>query len=169
MQARRWQKLAVTSYQETFSVIPMKGKIDKIKINNLADGRKYATLSINGETYNLWNAQYLDRLKEGDIISYNFTQKGRYKNIGNILKVESGQKTDIPKQSGLNMSIIPPAYRKDIQIARLSCLKSAIYATQDLIDVDLDKKTDTIIAVARKFEKYITDFGEIVNPDEKKK
>ncbi len=46
----------------------------------------------------------------------------------------------------------------------MSCLKTALYATQDLIDLPLDEKADKIVEVAKKFESYVTDFGEFLEP-----
>ena len=138
----------------------MKGKIEKMQINELADGRKYATLIIGGEAYNLWNAQYLAKLKEGDTIGYNFTQKGSYKNIGSILSVEKAAETGLPKKSEPNLSLLTPAYRKDRQIVRMSCIKSAIYTANDLIDVNSFEKDKIVVGVAKIYEDYITDFGE---------
>lgn len=146
----------------------MKGKITKRWINKLDDGKKYEVLSINGERYAIWDERYLNSFKEGDTVSYDFSEKGKYKNIDNIAKVEPEPKKST-KYESLNTKIITPAYRKDRQIVRMSCLKNAIFATQDMIDIDLNKKTDTIVDVARKFEDYITNFDDLQNQDDEDK
>ncbi len=146
----------------------MKGKIAKIWMNNLDDGRTYATLSINGERYTLWDKKYLNSLKEGDTVSYDFKQSGKYKNIKSISKVnanpkdESNSKAKLP-YNGLNNNGIDQQLKKDLEIVRMSCLKTAaLYITQDMIDLPLDKKADTIVEVAKKFESYVTDFEDFL-------
>jgi len=125
----------------------------------LNDGRTYATLSINGERYNLWDKNYLNNLKEGDKVDYDFKQSGKYKNIKNISKVNSNPKTNTT-YNGLDNNGIDPSFKKDLEIVRMSCLKSAIYATRESDGLDLDERADTVIDVARKFENYVTDFEE---------
>ena len=148
----------------------MKGKIEKIWRNELDDGRVYATLSIDGTRYNLWDKKYLNNLKEGDTVDYEFRKSGKYNNIKSISKAngnpkaESNSKAKLP-YNGLNNNGIDQQLKKDLEIVRMSCLKTAaLYITQDMIDLPLDKKADTIVDVARKFESYVTDFGDFLEP-----
>jgi len=139
----------------------MKGKIEKIWENKLDDGRTYETISVNGIRYNIWNEEYFGKLKTGDNVEFNFQEKGKYKNIQDISvqkRPQESQNREIKKQEP--KSYINPMIKKDRQIARMSCLKSALYLTQDLAAFDVEQKTDKIIDIAKKFEKYITDFSD---------
>lgn len=137
----------------------MKGKISKVWENRLDDGRSYLTLSINGERYNVWDKKYFGGLREGETVSYEFTRKGKYNNISSISKAEADQESR-QNGNGFNGNGLDPASRKDLEIVRMSCLKTALSATQDLTDLTLNEKADTIIDVARRFESYVTDFDE---------
>lgn len=155
----------------------MKGKIDNIKINNLNDGRSYATLSIGGQRYSLWNKEYMEELNKGDMIEYDFKQSGKYKNITDISEHIKNSKPDsqdndlqnyISKKeynnNGINNEMddfISPELKKDREIVRMSCIKSAIYLTKDLGRIDLDKKSNHVINTAKKFENYITNFDDL--------
>lgn len=138
----------------------MKGKISKIWHNKLDDGRTYDTLSIDGERYNLWNKEYLGKLKEGDMLEYEFTKKGKYKNIQKLTIQEQTEHNTPDADKEEQKTYLNPMIKKEREIARMSCIKSAIYAVGQLVDLDVDEKTDKIIDVAKKFEKYITDFSE---------
>lgn len=150
----------------------MKGKISKMWINSLGDGRTYATLQIGEDRYQLWDQEQIKSISQGDTIEYDFSKSGRYKNISKLTKVMASKK----KPEEEHASIIP-LYKgkldretiKSREIVRMSCLKSALYASSDLIDYEFDEKTDKIIEVAKKFEKYITDFGEMDKLVPKKK
>ena len=141
----------------------MKGKISKIWINRLDDGRTYATLSINGERYTLWDKKYIDSLKEGDVIKYEFKQAGRFKNIKNISKL---QKIKDAESIGYSAGM-PSDYdlRKDREIVRMSCLKSALYMTRDFLEMSIEERVAKAISVARQFEKYITE-DDFLKPDD---
>ena len=105
--------------------------------------------------------KYLNSLKEGDKVDYDFKQSGKYKNIKKISKVNSNPRSD-PQYNGLNNNWIDPSFKKDLEIVRMSCLKSAIYTTRELDGLDLDERTDAVIDIARKFENYVTDFEEFL-------
>ena len=134
----------------------MKGKLTGIRRIKLNDGRVYEALSIGGKTYNLWDSEYIGKLKPGDTIDYEFTQSGKYKNIKKLAIVnappaESSEQKNPGKP-------INPLLRKDIEIVRMSCIKSALYITNDLIELNPDEKAEKTVEVARVFEKYVTDF-----------
>jgi|GEM_PF-642556 len=150
-------------------VMGMKGTISKIWENKLDDGRTYMTLSIDGERYNVWDKKYFGNLNEGDSVSFNFSQKGKYKNISAISKADANPNAETDSNgrqsyNGHNGNGFDHAFRKDLEIVRMSCLKTALSATDDLIDLPLDEKADTIIDVAKKFESYVTDFKEFLSP-----
>jgi len=137
----------------------MKGKISKIWINKLDDGRTYATLLINGRKYTSWEQDHYQNLKKGDVVEYEFRQAGNFKNIKSIALTDSKNEPtgDIYSQyfeeNGLDLELI-----KNREIVRMSCLKSALYATQTLTELDIDERAETAIEMAKKFEQYITDF-----------
>ena len=94
----------------------MKGKISKMWINKLDDGKRYAVLSINGERYALWDEQYLNSFKEGDTVSYDFSEEGKYKNIDNIAKIQPEPEKK-KEYKPLDANLLNPAFKKD----RCSC------------------------------------------------
>jgi hypothetical protein len=145
----------------------MKGKISKIWINELDDGRTYASLSINGERYTLWNKKYIEELQKGDEVEYDCKQSGKYKNITNIAKVQSGPVVDSNNNgsdngfnNGLNNGI-DHGLKKAREIVRMSCIKSAIYLTKDFGGMDLDDRAESVVEVARKFERYVTEVEDL--------
>lgn len=120
----------------------MKGRIDEISVNELKGGRKYLTLSINGDKYSLWDKKYFETLQKGDLIEYEWRQSGNFRNI---TRIEVDPNTD------------PANYMdtREKHIVRMSCIKSAA----DILrysDTDFPEKTDLALEAARKFEKYVT-------------
>lgn len=121
----------------------MKGIIDNVWENESKNGKKYVTVEIAGEKYSVWDTGYFDHLKQGAEISYDVRQKGSFKNLIDI--TPAGDATEEPVYRG----------RKDRQIARLSCLRSASEILAP-IHMDTDAKRDLVIDTARYFERYIT-------------
>ena len=116
----------------------MKGKIEAIEIRDLEDGRSYASLVIDGEKYSLWDKDMMQRLREGDIVQYEWKQSGNFRNI-----------TSIEPENDRNY-----LSEKDRTIVRMSCLKSAseILSTAQL---EIEKKGDFALEMAKYFEKYV--------------
>lgn len=131
----------------------MKGEIEKIWDNESRNGQRYLGISVDGERYTLWEEKYFDKLKEGDIIDFEWKKSGKYKNITKI---------------NMNNDDNDFMERKQENIIRMSCLKSAseLIAGSDLEPV---KRADMALDFAGKFEKYIRDGLEEDAPEPKKK
>lgn len=131
----------------------MKGEIEKIWDNESRNGKRYLGISVDGERYTLWEDEYFDKLKEGDIIDFEWKKSGKYKNITKI---------------NMNNDDNDFMERKQESIIRMSCLKSAseLIAGSDLEPV---KRADMALDFAGKFEKYVRDGLEEGAPDPKKK
>ena len=131
----------------------MKGEIEKIWENESRNGKRYLGISVDGERYTLWEDEYFDKLKEGDIIDFEWKKSGKYKNITKI---------------NMNNDDNDFMERKQESIIRMSCLKSAseLIAGSDLEPV---KRADMALDFAGKFEKYVRDGLEEDAPEPKKK
>lgn len=124
----------------------MLGKIDKVWENEAQNGKAYLVLEIDGQRYSLWDAEWLGRLRDGDIVQYDWKKSGKFRNITDIDRVKPDPDT-------------PPVNEKDDQIVRMSCLKSAssLFSGSDL---DAKKKVRYTMAAAERFERYIRADGE---------
>lgn len=120
----------------------MRGRINKIWENSSKEGQKYWVLSIDGKRYSVFDGDYVDGLEEGSVVEYDANKKGKYNNITALKKIQ------VDDDSYLS--------RKDEQIIRMSCLKSASELLSG-IDMEPDKKADAAIGVARKFQRYVKD------------
>ena len=127
----------------------MLGKIEKLWQNQAQNGQPYLVLAIEGQRYSLWDREWLDKLREGDIVDYDWKQAGKFRNV-----------TSIHLTNGDHRSYSPSD--RSQQIARMSCLKSASAIFSNL-DLEPKKKVRLTIAAAKHFEKYIS-MGEIENP-----
>lgn len=136
----------------------MKGKISKIWINKLDDGRTYATLMIGGRKYTTWDQSHYQSLKKGDVIDFDYKKAGNFKNIKSLSVIGEEKPTNDPFQQYINEYGPDLDLIKNREIVRMSCLKSAIYATGDLSELDIDERAETTIEIAKRFEQYITDF-----------
>ena len=131
----------------------MKGEIEKIWDNESKNGKRYLGISVAGERYTLWEEEYFDKLKEGDVIDFEWKKSGKYKNITKI---------------NMNNDNDDFMERKQESIIRMSCLKSA----SELIagsDLEPGKRVDMALDFARKFEKYVKDDLEEELPEPKNK
>ncbi len=128
----------------------MKGIIERIYPNKLQDGREYLTLQINGAKYSLWDKKYFETLNEGMPVSFDFKKSGRYLNISEI-------EPDLDYKPGNDGNKNPFNYPspRDFQMKKTSCLKCATYIVKD-IPLEVDKKLDVTLDVAKKLEKYLT-------------
>jgi len=117
----------------------MQGRINKIWENESKDGKKYWVLGIDGRRYSVWDEDYMKDLGEGSLIEYSCKKSGKYNNITDIKKIQTDE---------------PYSNRKDEQIIRMSCLKSASELLSG-IDLEPEKKADVAIGIARKFQKYV--------------
>lgn len=127
-----------------------RGKIEHIWENELQDGRMYLSLIIDGEKYSLWDKKYFDKLKEGQIINFDFKKSGDY---NNITEIDIDPFIDLAEEQKRKSN--PHPNQKDLQIIKMSSLKSASYIVKD-VPLDIEKKVDLTLDVARQFEKYMT-------------
>jgi len=123
----------------------MRGKIESLELRRLKDGREYLSLDIDGERYSLWDKDYFDKIRLGDFVEYECKQSGRYRNITQI------------ESTGLDYQ--DESRKRNEQIARMSCLKSAseILANAHMEPVE---KAHLALDIARMFEAYIFDYLE---------
>ena len=123
----------------------MRGLLKEIQEKNLPDGRRYWRLNIDGRAYSLWDEDMADKLNEEMEVEYDFKNSGKYRNI-----------TEIGPYSNNPGSMQNPGIpEKDLQVIKMSSLKSAVNLLADL-DGELDKKVDLTLDTAGKFEKYLT-------------
>jgi hypothetical protein len=137
----------------------MKGEIEKIWKNETPDGRKYNVLQIGGERYSLWEGDYLDNLREGQTLEFDFRESGEFKNISKIYDPAGAKKPNgndaLPPEPQANDY---QQGQKARQIVRMSSLRSA----SQILDgsrIPVGKRAEKTIEIAKKFEKYIGDEG----------
>lgn len=123
----------------------MKGEVEKVWDNETLDGRRYQVLQINGDRYSVWDEKYLDKIKEGQAVDFEFKESGEFRNITEIydssLKEEKEAEFEDQK------------LRKTI---RMSCLKSASRVLTGS-KIPYKNRADRAVELAKKFEKYIDD------------
>jgi len=134
----------------------MRGTIDKIWSNTTKKGQEYRTVRMNGQLYNVWDSKYFDQLQEGEDIEYQFKESGNYMHITDMHVAGGNHRTSQNNHnSNHNNSYIP---KKDKQIARMSCLKSASEIMAP-VQLDPDAKKQKVIDTAKFFERYVFDDG----------
>lgn len=130
----------------------MKGEVEKVWDNETLDGRRYQVLQINGDRYSVWDEKYLDKIKEGQAVDFEFKESGEFRNITEIydssLKEEKEAEFEDQK------------LRKTI---RMSCLKSASRVLTGS-KIPYKNRADRAVELAKKFEKYIDD-GDFDDPE----
>ena len=133
----------------------MKGIVDKIWENKTDDGKLYFVLKIGGEKYSVWDKKYMDGIEEGSMVEYESAQSGKFKKITDMKKI------------GLEPGIAPPGRksrdRNGQEIVRMSCIRSATALVADF-GAPPEEKADITLGLARRFEKYVIDPEEEMNP-----
>lgn len=120
----------------------MRGYIEQVWENESRNGQKYLTVQINGEKYSVWDAKYFDQLQEGLEIEYEFRHSGNFKHLTDVRPVKGQESQDYKPSS------------REIQIARLSCLKSASEILAP-VHMDIEDKEELVIELAKRFERYV--------------
>ena len=133
----------------------MKGVIDKIWENKTDDGKPYLVVRIGGNKYSVWDKKYMDGIEEGSAVEYEFTQSGKFKKITDMRKIDL--------EPGIDPSERKPRDRNGEEIVRMSCIRSAATLVADF-GAPPEEKADITLGLARKFEKYVIDPGEEMNP-----
>lgn len=128
----------------------MKGIIERIDLNYLSDGRSYLTMQISGNKYSVWDKKYFGAFSEGTPVKFKFKKSGKYLNISEIEEDPDCNPENDGKKNPFNY----PSPR-DLQMMKTSCLKCATYLVKD-IPLDVDKRLDVTLDVAKKLEKYLT-------------
>jgi len=113
----------------------MKGIIDKIARIRKEGKKPFDVLTIEGQDYSNFDTKESAELAEGQMVEFDFETSGEYKNIKKIAAVTAA------KKGGENDRIVRSVAIK--AVAKIAGLK--------------DWATEAPIAVARKFEKYITE------------
>jgi len=131
----------------------MRGMLKEIQEMDLKDGRRYWRLNIDGRVYSLWDEDMAEHLNEEMEIEYEFKNSGKYRNITEIRPVNPGSNPS--NNPGYKN---PEISEKDLQVIRMSSLKSAVSLLADL-DGELDGKVDLTLEIAEKFERYIVGKG----------
>lgn len=126
----------------------MQGTVEKIWENETREGKKYHVLEIGGEKYSVWDQKLLEGLAEGSRVDYEWKKSGDFRKITDIKP--SGTAPDAGYSSH---------ERKNTEIIRMSCLKSASEILYGLF-LDPDVKARKAIDIAREFEKYVRGDGE---------
>jgi hypothetical protein len=133
----------------------MKGVIDKIWENKTDDGKPYFVLKIGGEKYSVWDRKYMEGLEEGSAVEYESMQSGKFKKITDMKKIDLEPGIDPPERK--------PRDRNGEEIVRMSCIRSAAALVADF-GAPPEEKAEITLGLARKFEKYVIDPEEEMNP-----
>lgn len=138
----------------------MKGTIDTVQVKVAKNGNRFVSLSIEGCRYAIWDPGLAERYRPGDIVEYKFEQKGRFADLTYINLLERPEtppaKSEQRDQDDLDL-FVPYEEKKDRQIARMSCLKSAatLVSNYASMESDLDTLIKYAIDVSKTFEKYV--------------
>ena len=133
----------------------MKGVIDKIWKNETDDGKPYLVLRIGGEKYSVWDQKYMEGIEEGSTVEYESAQSGKFKKITDMRKIDL--------EPGIDPSERKPRNRSGQEIVRMSCIRSAAALVADF-GAPPEEKAEITLGLARRFEKYVIDPEEEVEP-----
>ena len=133
----------------------MKGVVDKVWENKTDDGKPYFVLKIGGEKYSVWDKKYMDGIEEGSMVEYESAQSGKFKKITDMKKIDLGPGIDPPVRK--------PRDRNGQEIVRMSCIRSAAALVADF-GAPPEEKAEITLGLARRFEKYVIDPEEEVEP-----
>lgn len=128
----------------------MRGTIDKVWENE-HKGKPWKKLVIDGEDYSLWEKDWFDLAQEDACVEFEFRKKGDFNTI-TALEVVTPAAT-----SGGNGGTSD----KQIQISRLSCLKTAVELLPE------GTSLNSVIRTAMRMEEYVVgeiDPGELEEP-----
>ncbi len=123
----------------------MRGKVEQLTKESSKSG-EYLRISIDGENYSVWDTEYIDSLRIGDNIDFEYKESGKWKNITELEFVDTDQSNNSDRE--YNTSI------RNKYITKLSCVKSASNVLANL-DMEPEGKGEKVLSLARSFEKYI--------------
>ncbi len=145
------------------------GQIEDIEVKFSRRGKRYATVTIDGQIYSAWDKDFVKTYHVGDKIQFTYEMNGKFANIKDVELIEPAKERP-PLVEGKEG---PPAgdddidafleydTRKNRQIARLSCLRSAtsIITSANQGEMDLETMAKYTIDLSRTFEKYVLSLG----------
>ena len=97
----------------------------------------------------------MEGLEEGAAVEYESTQSGKFKKITDMRKIDLEPGFDPPERK--------PRDKNGQEIVRMSCIRSAAALVADF-GAPPEEKAEITLGLARKFEKYVIDPEEEVNP-----
>jgi hypothetical protein len=133
----------------------MKGNVEKIWENETANGKQYWVLQIGDDRYSVWEPELVAGLVEGDAVDYDWKKSGQYKKITSLARYPL---QDVPQS---------PGERKNSQIIRMSCLRSATEILSGF-EEKLEKKVEMALNIAKQFESYVREDLEVDGPPPEK-
>lgn len=124
----------------------MRGTIDKVWENETKEGKPWRRLQIDDESYSLWEKKLFGVAQEGARVEFAFREKGDFKTI---TELAVAQVSDPYQEQGNGRGS-----DKQIQISRLSLLKTAVELLKDEGPAD-DRILNAVIRIAMRMEEYV--------------
>ena len=97
----------------------------------------------------------MDGIEEGSMVEYESAQSGKFKKITDMRKIDLEPGIDLPERKRRD--------RNGEEIVRMSCIRSAAALVADF-GAPPEEKADITLGLARRFEKYVIDPEEEMNP-----
>lgn len=117
----------------------MRGKLEKIEERGKGE-KRYWMISIDGDNYSVWKPEYLEGLEVGSTVDYEFSRKGRFRNITD-LRVASG---DAPAQAESGPPVESEGFVPNDLITNMTSLKYAAMTMQNAEGDPVDKAVKTL-------------------------
>jgi hypothetical protein len=116
----------------------MQGYVEDI-LHKERNGKPYWILKIEGNNYTVWDRKYIEGIKKGSLVAYEFKQSGNYRHITSLKPLEGS---------------LAPYSQEELRIIRMSCLRSAVNLTSEM-GLEYKDKVEATIHLAKQFEKYV--------------
>lgn len=113
------------------------GIVEGIEQKKTRKGEQYLLVTINGERYSLWDEDYFDQFREGDLVAYKWRESGDFKKIVEIERI-----TD-------------ELERRERTLTRMGCLKYAVELAASALNLEESKKVAFALETAAAFERYV--------------
>lgn len=131
------------------------GLVTEIRDATTKKGKKYFWVTIGGEEFSCWKPSLKKQLAVDSSVQFQYTEdeETEYKNIVSVESDGDQPPTTMPQQNG-KMSVRDQIeVRKQILIARESCLKSSVDLVKGNVggEDDMLKQADTVVKVYRKW------------------
>ncbi|MCI0330688.1 MAG: hypothetical protein L0196_07020 [candidate division Zixibacteria bacterium] len=145
------------------------GQIEDIEVKFSRRGKRYATVTIDGQIYSAWDKEFIKTYHVGDKIQFTYEINGKFANLRDIELIEPAKerppngdgKEGAPTSEDDIDAFLEYDTRKNRQIARLSCLRSAtsIVTAANQGEMDLEDMAKYTIDLSKTFEKYVLNLG----------